>query len=90
MMKKVILAVGIVLMSGACLAAEQWKPRLALQLYSFRDRSFTDPGHQNTVHRISPPTLASRASWSAMTPFGVDTIVTPSPLLMRGMFLTEV
>ena len=27
---------------AACLAAEQWKPRLALQLYSFRDRSFTD------------------------------------------------
>ena len=41
-MKKVMLAAGIVLMSGACLAAEQWKPPLALQLYSFRDRSFTD------------------------------------------------
>ena len=42
MMKRVLLAAGIVLMSGACFAAEQWKPRLALQLYSFRDRSFTD------------------------------------------------
>ncbi len=42
MMRKLMLAAGIVLMSGACLAAEQWKPRLALQLYSFRDRSFTD------------------------------------------------
>ncbi len=55
-----------------------------------RNRFFADTRHQNTVQRISPPTLASRASWSAMTPFGVDTMVTPSPLLMRGMFLTEV
>ena len=45
---------------------------------------------QNTVQRISPPTLASRASWSAMTPFGVETMATPRPLLMRGRFLTEV
>jgi sugar phosphate isomerase/epimerase len=42
MMKRAILAAGIVLMSATCFAAEQWKPRLALQLYSFRDRSFTD------------------------------------------------
>src|ERR1700733_14106316 len=55
-----------------------------------RNCFFANTRHQNTVQRISPPTLASRASWSAMTPFGVDTMVTPSPLLMRGMFLTEV
>ena len=55
-----------------------------------RDGFFADTGHQNTVQRISPPTLASRASWSAMTPFGVETMATPRPLLMRGRFLTEV
>src|SRR6266699_5156360 len=33
---------------------------------------------QNTVHRISPPTFLSRASWSAMTPLVVDRIDTPS------------
>src|SRR3984957_18791357 len=54
------------------------------------DWFFADTGHQNTVHRISPPTLASRASWSAMTPFGVETMATPRPLLMRGRFFTEV
>src|SRR5262249_30583354 len=32
---------------------------------------------QNTVQRTSPPTLASRASWSAITPLGVDRIATP-------------
>jgi sugar phosphate isomerase/epimerase len=42
MMKSALLAVGMVLAGAACLAAEPWKPRLALQLYSFRDRSFTD------------------------------------------------
>ncbi len=41
-MKRAMLAASIVLMSTACFAVEQWKPRLALQLYSFRDRSFTD------------------------------------------------
>ena len=55
-----------------------------------RDWFFADTGHQNTVQRISPPTLASRAAWSAMTPFGVETMATPRPLLMRGRFLTEV
>ena len=54
------------------------------------DWFFADTGHKNTVQRISPPTLASRASWSAMTPFGVDTMATPRPLLMRGRFFTEV
>src|SRR5580704_2932954 len=54
------------------------------------DWLFADTGHQNTVQRISPPTLASRASWSAMTPFGVETMATPRPLLMRGRFFTEV
>jgi sugar phosphate isomerase/epimerase len=42
MMKRAMLAAGIVLMSATCFAAEQWKPRLALQLFSFRARSFTD------------------------------------------------
>jgi len=41
-MKRLLLAASIVLAGTACFAAEQWKPRLALQLYSFRDRSFTD------------------------------------------------
>src|SRR5262249_11690882 len=50
-----------------------------------RYRLLADAGHklrpsQNTVQRISPPTLASRAAWSAMTPFGVDRMATPSPL----------
>src|SRR5581483_3908527 len=55
-----------------------------------RDGFLADARHQNTVQRISPPTLASRASWSAMTPFGVETMATPSPLLMRGRLRTEV
>src|SRR5271157_3438840 len=42
MMKALMVTVGIVLMSATCFAAEEWKPRFALQLYSFRDRSFTD------------------------------------------------
>jgi hypothetical protein len=42
------------------------------------------------LERISPPTLASRASWSAMTPFGVETMATHRPLLMRGRFFTDV
>jgi len=41
-MKRVMQAVGILLISATCYAAEQWRPRLALQLFSFRDRSFTD------------------------------------------------
>src|SRR5262249_31687999 len=59
-----------------------------------RHRLPTDARHvrslraQNTVQRISPPTFWSRASWSAITPFGVDRIDTPSPLLMRGRVLT--
>ena len=43
---------------------------------------------QKTVQRTSPPTLASRAAWSAMTPFGVETIATPRPLATRGMAST--
>jgi sugar phosphate isomerase/epimerase len=42
MMKRAMLAVVVVLFGASCFAAEQWKPRLALQLYTFRDRSFTD------------------------------------------------
>jgi hypothetical protein len=41
------------------------------------------------VNRISPPTLASRAAWSAITPFGVETIATPRPLLTRGSARTD-
>src|SRR5690348_5302320 len=51
--------------------------------------TFSDTRHQNTVQMISPPTLASRASWSAITPFGVDRMAMPSPLLMRGSAFTE-
>src|SRR5690625_3803286 len=35
---------------------------------------------QNTRQRTSPPTLAARASWSAITPLGVERIMMPSPL----------
>ncbi len=41
-------------------------------------------GGQKTLQSTSPPTLASRAAWSAMTPFGVETMVMPSPLATRG------
>ena len=41
-LKTLILMASILLMSFACFAREAWKPRLALQLYSFRDRSFTE------------------------------------------------
>ena len=41
-MKTLVTMAGVVLMSASCFAAEEWKPRFALQLYSFRDRSFTD------------------------------------------------
>ena len=38
------LAVGILASAVAvsCMAAESWKPRFALQLYTFRDRSFVE------------------------------------------------
>src|SRR6185503_15775220 len=52
------------------------------------DGFFADTRHQNTVQMISPPTLASRASWSAMTPFGVDRMAMPRPLLTRGRLRT--
>src|SRR5271168_2803466 len=42
MMKTVMMTAGLMLMSAAGVAADEWKPRFALQLYSFRDRSFTD------------------------------------------------
>src|SRR5471030_1140155 len=42
MMKTLMTMMVALLMSAACFAAEEWKPRFALQLYSFRDRSFTD------------------------------------------------
>ena len=41
-MKKLMMAACVALLSATCFAAEEWKPRFALQLYSFRDRSFTD------------------------------------------------
>ena len=41
-MKTLMMTVGLMLMSAAGVAADEWKPRFALQLYSFRDRSFTD------------------------------------------------
>jgi hypothetical protein len=34
-------------------------------------------------------TFCVRASASDITPFGVDRMETPSPLLTRGMFFTE-
>ena len=77
--------------------------RLAVELGGDAGRDddglFADTGHcsnpfaqtprrQKTVHRTSPPTLFSRAEWSAITPFGVDTIDTPSPLATRGIAST--
>jgi sugar phosphate isomerase/epimerase len=41
-MKRIMMAAGVLLICATCFAAEQWKPRFALELYSFRDRSFTD------------------------------------------------
>ena len=37
---------------------------------------------------ISPPTLASRAFWSDITPFGVERMATPRPLATVGIFFT--
>jgi sugar phosphate isomerase/epimerase len=42
MMKTLMMTAGLMLISAAGVAADEWKPRFALQLYSFRDRSFTD------------------------------------------------
>jgi sugar phosphate isomerase/epimerase len=42
MMKFLMTTAAMVLLSAACFAAEEWRPRFALQLYTFRDRSFTD------------------------------------------------
>jgi sugar phosphate isomerase/epimerase len=41
-MKVLMVTAAMVFLSGAELAAEEWKPRLVLQLYTFRDRSFED------------------------------------------------
>jgi sugar phosphate isomerase/epimerase len=41
-MKALMAMAGVVLISATCFAGEDWKPRFALQLYSFRDRSFVD------------------------------------------------
>ena len=48
------------------------------------DRPFTNARHQNTSASTSPPTFASRASASDSTPRGVDTMIVPRPLRMRG------
>ena len=49
-----------------------------------RDRLLADAGHQNTSASTSPPTFWSRASASDSTPRGVDTMIVPRPLRMRG------
>ncbi len=42
-MKKLLMTmVGVLLMTAFSFAADEWKPRFALQLYSFRDRSFIE------------------------------------------------
>src|SRR6185369_15678121 len=48
------------------------------------DGFLSDTGHQNTSASTSPPTFCSRASASDNTPRGVDTMIVPSPLRMRG------
>jgi sugar phosphate isomerase/epimerase len=42
MMKTLMMTAALMLMSAAGVAADEWKPRFALQLYSFRDRPFID------------------------------------------------
>ena len=48
------------------------------------DGLFADTGHgrQYTRQRTSPPTLASRAALSDITPLGVDRIEMPRPFLI--------
>jgi len=41
-MKSMMALATVVMMSTTCFAGEEWRPRLALQLYSLRDRSFID------------------------------------------------
>ena len=53
------------------------------RLYPFLDRL----PRQKTRQSTSPPTFWLRASWSDMTPFGVDRIDTPRPSATRGMLL---
>ena len=43
---------------------------------------------QKTLQRTSPPTFASRAAWSAMTPFDVERMVMPEAVGDRGMAST--
>jgi sugar phosphate isomerase/epimerase len=41
-MKTLMAIASVVLMTATCFAGEEWRPRLALQLYSLRDRPFVD------------------------------------------------
>ena len=53
---------------------------IATGFLPIRDMRFPQIPAQNTRHSTSPPTLATRASLSDMTPRGVDRIEMPSPL----------
>ncbi|MCL1921860.1 MAG: sugar phosphate isomerase/epimerase [Kiritimatiellaeota bacterium] len=41
-MKQLVIGLLASIVAASCMAAETWKPRFALQLYSFRDRSFVE------------------------------------------------
>jgi len=41
-MKQLVIGLLASMVAVSCMAQEAWKPRLALQLYSFRDRSFVE------------------------------------------------
>jgi len=41
-MKRLVMGLLMGAVAVSCMAAETWKPRLALQLYTFRDRSFVE------------------------------------------------
>jgi len=41
-MKQLVMGLLVGAVAVSCMAAESWKPRLSLQLYTFRDRSFVE------------------------------------------------
>ena len=41
-MKQLVIGLLAGVVAASCMAADAWKPRLALQLYTFRDRSFVE------------------------------------------------
>lgn len=55
-----------------------------------RDRHFSNPRHSSPyqiLQRISPPRRSRRALRPVISPFGVDTMLIPSPLRTQGISL---